>query len=91
MVTGCARDPFVTTYDLKVSQEVTPPERVVSANIGIYYEDSSANYVHLTSREKGISARDIGRRGVSLFNSVIPGVFRKAELVGELPPYDIPH
>ena len=90
LISGCASGPSVHSQTIGASHEIEAPKAVTKANIGIFYEPSLANYIHIQSISDSIATMNVGQESVGLFNVAIPQVFEKAELIDKLPPYDIP-
>ena len=89
LISGCASGPSVHTGNIGASHEIVAPKNVTEANVGIFYEPSLANYIHIQSISDSIATRNIGQESVGLFNVAIPKVFENTKLIDKMPPYDI--
>ena len=89
LISGCASGPTVHKIDIGASTNIENPENVTEGNIGIYYEPSLVNYVHVQSISDDIATVNAGQASTALFNEAIPKVFEKTELVTKMPPYEV--
>lgn len=92
LINGCASgpsDPTINNFEISAPHETTAPASVTKANVGIYYDPTLTDYVHIQAFASAISTMNVGQESVGLFNSAIPQVFEHTQLINKLPPYDI--
>jgi len=89
LINGCASGPTINNFKISAPHETTAPASVTKANVGIYYDPTLTNYVHIQSFASAISTMNVGRESIWLFDSAIPQVFEHTQFIDKLPPYDI--
>lgn len=89
LISSCTSGPTINSSEIRASHEIEAPVSITKASVGIFYEPSFANYVHLQSFSESIATANVGQESVRLFNAAIPKVFEQAALINKLPPYDL--
>jgi len=89
LINGCASGSTINNFEISAPHETTAPASVIKANVGIYYDPTLTDYVHIQSFATAISTMNVGQESIGLFNSAIPQVFEQTRLIDKLPPYDI--
>jgi hypothetical protein len=75
LISGCASGPSVLSIHIGASHEIEAPKSTTKANVGVFYEPSLANYIHIQSISDSIATVNVGQESVALFNVAIPTVF----------------
>ena len=88
-ISGCSSAPSTIEVALDPSHEISSPDKVTDAKVGIYYAPNFADYVHKQSFSDNVATVYAGKESVELFNAAIPKAFTATQVIDKLPPYDI--
>ena len=88
-ISGCSSTPGTIEVELDPSHDISAPDKVTEANIGIYYAPNYADYVHEQSFSDSVATVYAGKESAELFNAAIPKAFTATKVIDKLPPYDI--